>query len=302
MNTIELVIAPREKDLGGFHVRRVLPYATHRMVGPFIFFDHMGPAILAPGTGMDVRPHPHIGLATVTYLFDGIICHRDSLGSIQNIIPGDINWMTAGRGIVHSERSPDEFRKNGGAVEGIQLWVALPQEHEETMPTFFHHPASSLPEFVIDNVTIKLLLGKAFGHESPVKVHSPLFYLDLKMPKGSMITIPAFGEAAVYVVNGELKVDEQETKMQTMAVIKKCQQMKLFATTEARAVIIGGESVGERFIYWNFVSSSKETLDEAKLIWKSGPGSSKFPLIPNDHNEFIPLPPELGSNPKGTSL
>ncbi len=301
MNNIELVIAPRERDLGGFHVRRVLPYATHRMVGPFIFFDHMGPAMLAPGTGMDVRPHPHIGLATVTYLFEGIIRHKDSLGSDQNIIPGDINWMTAGKGIVHSERSPDEFRNSGGTVNGIQLWVALPDEFEDTEPTFFHHPSSSLPEFKINNVQIKLLLGKAFDRESPVKIHSPLFYMDIKMPAGSSIELPAHGEAAVYVVDGKIKVDDKETDECSMAVIKKCQKINIEAIKESRAMIIGGEPVGERFIFWNFVASSKARLEEAKMSWKTGPGSDRFPKIPTDHSEYIPLPPEL-SNPKGTPL
>lgn len=301
MNNIELVIAPRERDLGGFHVRRVLPYARHRMVGPFIFFDHMGPAMLAPETGMDVRPHPHIGLATVTYLFEGIIRHRDSLGSDQNIIPGDINWMTAGKGIVHSERSPDEFRKTGGTINGIQLWVALPLEFEEMEPTFVHHPSSTLPEFNIGQVKIKLLLGKAFGHESPVKIHSPLFYLDLNMPEGSKLQFPAQGEAAVYVIDGKCKVDDQETEQYTMAVIKKCSEINLEALKDTRAVIIGGEPVGERFIFWNFVASSKEKLEEAKAVWKNGPGSNKFPAILSDNYEFIPLPPEFG-NPKGSPL
>lgn len=301
MNNIELVIAPRERDLGGFHVRRVLPYATHRMVGPFIFFDHMGPAILAPEVGMDVRPHPHIGLATVTYLFEGAIRHRDSLGSDQVIIPGDINWMTAGRGVVHSERSPDEFRKSGGTVDGVQLWVALPEAHEDTEPSFFHYAAEALPEFTINNVKIKLLLGKAFDRESPVKIHSPLYYLDLHMPAGSTLNFPAHGEAAVYTVMGKLKVDDVEVPAHSMAVIKKCQQMNLTALINSRAVIIGGEPVGERFIFWNFIASSKARLEEAKAQWKNGPGSSRFPFIKGDDKEFIPLPPELG-NPKGTAL
>lgn len=301
MNNIELFIAPREKDLGGFHVRRVLPYATHRMVGPFIFFDHMGPAILAANVGMDVRPHPHIGLATVTYLFEGVIRHKDSLGSDQEILPGDINWMTAGRGIVHSERSPDAFRKTGGTVNGIQLWVALPSEHEDTNPTFFHHEGKTLPEFSIDDVKVKLLLGKAFGFESPVKIHSPLYYLDLFMPAGTKINIPAHGEAAVYVVEGNIFVDDKETTEHTMAVIKKCQQMNLSADKDSRLVIIGGEPVGQRFIFWNFVASSKERLESAKQEWKNGPGTKRFPKIPTDQSEYIPLPPEFG-NPKGTPL
>lgn len=302
MNNIELVIAPRERDLGGFHVRRVLPYATHRMVGPFIFFDHMGPALLAPGVGMDVRPHPHIGLATVTYLFEGIIHHRDSLGSDQVIVPGDINWMTAGRGIVHSERSPDEFRKSGGTIDGIQLWVALPLEHEDTEPTFCHHSKETLPEFKIGDVSIKLLLGKAFDRESPVKIHSPLFYFEVMMPAGSTLNYPAHGEAGVYVVNGNLKVDDTEVSEHAMAVIKKCQQINLCALSDTRAVIIGGGPVGERFIFWNFIASTKERLEEAKSLWKNGPGSSRFPEIPNDNSEYIPLPPELGPSPKPTPM
>ena len=301
MSNIELIIAPRERDLGSFHVRRILPYATHRMVGPFIFFDHMGPTIFAPGTGMDVRPHPHIGLATVTYLFDGIIHHKDSLGSDQDIAPGDINWMTAGRGIVHSERSPDEFRKSGGNIDGVQLWVALPKEHEETEPTFFHHDKKNLPEFMIGNVKVKLLLGKAFNRESPVIIHSPLFYLDIQMPKGSTLNYPAHGEAAVYVVEGKINVDETEVQTYTMAVIKKCQQINIKADVDSRAVIIGGDPVGERFIFWNFVASSKQKLEEAKSVWKNGPGSTRFPKIPTDDKEYIPLPPEIG-NPKGTPL
>ncbi|MGZ5280448.1 MAG: pirin family protein, partial [Pseudobdellovibrionaceae bacterium] len=205
-----MIIKAREKDLGGFSVRRILPYATHRMVGPFIFFDHMGPAEFAPGEGMDVRPHPHINLATVTYLFEGKIRHRDSLGSDQLIEPGAINWMTAGRGIVHSERTPDDVRTAGGRMNGIQCWVALPEEFEEVNPSFHHHPARTLPEFTKDDVSFKLLLGKAFGHESPVRIHSKLFYIDVRIPKGSQFTLPHENqEAALYLIEGQLKAKEQ---------------------------------------------------------------------------------------------
>ena len=301
MNNIEIVIAPREKDLGGFHVRRILPYATHRMVGAYTFFDHMGPTVLQPNVGMDVRPHPHIGLATVTYLFDGVIRHRDSLGSDQLIKPGDINWMTAGKGIVHSERSPDDFRVTGGPFHGIQVWVALPIEHEETDPTFIHYPSSTLPEFEIENVKIKLLIGSALDHHSSVKTFSDLFYLDLKMPAGSQFEMPAYGEAAAYVVEGHATVDDQEVPVYSMAVIKKCQQISIKAVEQSRLMIIGGSPVGERLMYWNLVASSKEKLENAKRNWVNGPGNQQFGKIPGDDQEFIPLPAEPG-NPKGTIL
>jgi redox-sensitive bicupin YhaK (pirin superfamily) len=303
MNNIEIVIAPREKDLGGFSVRRILPYATHRMVGPFIFFDHMGPAEFLPGTGMDVRPHPHIGLATVTYLFEGKIRHRDSLGSDLVIEPGAINWMTAGKGIVHSERTPDDVRNSGGKVNGIQIWVALPNEHEDTHPTFVHHPAHSLPVFDMNGIKGKVLLGSAFGHQSPVQTHSPLFYVELLMPKGSQITFPAHGEAAAYVAEGSVRVDDQQVDLHAMAVIKKCHNLEIEALEDSRILIIGGEPVGERFIFWNFVASSKEKLEKAKRDWTNGPGEGLFTHIPDDNQEFIPLPVETGNlNPKGTAM
>jgi len=303
MNNIELVIAPRERDIGGFSVRRILPYASHRMVGPFIFFDHMGPAEFLPGEGMDVLPHPHIGLATVTYLFEGKIRHRDSLGSDMVIESGAINWMTAGKGVVHSERTPDDVRSSGGKVNGIQIWVALPDEHEETHPTFVHHPADTLPAFEINGISVKVLLGSALGHVSPVKIHSPLFYVELLMPKGAQFIFPAHGEAAAYVAEGSVKVDDQKVDLHTMAVIKKCQNMNLEALDDSRVLIIGGEPVGTRFIYWNFVASSKEKLEKAKSDWMNGPGTGLFTPIPNDSLEYVPLPIEPGNlNPKGSAM
>ncbi len=301
-----MIITARERDLGGFSVRRILPYATHRMVGPFIFFDHMGPAQFAPGEAMDVRPHPHINLATVTYLFEGKIRHRDSLGSDQLIEPGAINWMTAGRGIVHSERTPDDVRKTGGRMNGIQCWVALPTEHEETNPSFHHHPASTLPEFSVDGVTCKLLLGKAFGHESPVRVHSKLFYLDVRMPKGTKLTLPHdHHEAALYLVEGRLRAGEDIEAM-SMRVREEGETLTVEALQDSKLMILGGEALGKRYIFWNFVSSSEERLEQAKADWRQGPrgAGSRFPQIPGDHNEYIPLPeePPKKPNPSGTIM
>lgn len=306
MEEIELVITAVEKDLGGFHVRRVLPYATHRMVGPFIFFDHMGPATFSNNEGIDVRPHPHINLATVTYLFEGKIRHRDSLGSDQLIEPGAINWMTAGHGIVHSERTPEELRQTGSRLSGIQCWVALPDEFEEIAPSFTHYAASSLPEFKLDNVELQLLLGSAFEHQSPVKVHSDLFYLYVKMPKGSQLTFPLQGrEGAAYVVAGNIKVNGLHIDQYAMAVGKQCGNLRIEAQEDSEIMLLGGKSVGKRYIYWNFVSSKKEKIEQAKVDWALGPGGidSRFPSIPHDDREFIPLPVESSQiNPKGTIM
>lgn len=290
---IELVILPRERDLGGFSVRRILPFASHRMVGPFIFFDHMGPARFQAGQGMDVRPHPHIGLATVTYLFEGKIHHRDSLGSDQMIEPGAINWMTAGRGIVHSERTPQDLRQQGAAMNGIQCWVALPEEHEDTAPSFVHHPASSLPEFQRGAVQLKLLLGSAYQFQSPVRTHSDLFYLEAKIPEGETLDFPTEGrEAAVYVVDGALEVNAQSVGSLAMAVAARGADLRLKAQKSSRVMILGGAPVGERFIFWNFVSSSKAKLEMAKMDWQKGPQPQhpRFQTIPGDDQEFIPLP------------
>ena len=287
-----MIIRAREKDLGGFSVRRVLPYASHRMVGPFIFFDHMGPAEFKPGKGMDVRPHPHINLATVTYLFEGKIQHRDSLGSNQSIEPGAINWMTAGRGIVHSERTPDLERKNGMKINGIQLWVALPKEFEEIEPEFSHHPKETLPEFKIGKALAKLLLGKAFGQQSQVPVHSDLFYLEIKLPKGESLSLNVEGrESAVYIVDGKVTVSGEQVIATEMYVGK---DLVIEALEDSRFMALGGSPVGERFIYWNFVSSSKERLEEVKRDWSLFPKSgSRFHTVPGDDKEFIPLPDEV---------
>ena len=291
----ELMISPRERDLGGFSVRRVLPYAKRRMVGPFVFFDHMGPAEFPPGKGITVRPHPHIHLATVTYLFEGKIHHRDSLGSDQNIEPGAINWMTAGRGIVHSERAPLDLLASGSRLNGIQCWVALPESAENCDPAFSHHAADSLPEFSLEDAHLKLLLGRAFGRESPVPVHSDMLYLDGQIKGGGRFRLPAEKrELAIYVAKGKLVSGGQEIPEYTMAIAKPGTALTIEAKEDSRFLLLGGEPLGERFIYWNFVSSSEENIEAAKRDWRDGPGErgSRFPKVPGDDQEFIPLPEE----------
>lgn len=298
-----MIITPRERDLGGFSVHRILPFATHKMVGPFIFFDHMGPAVFTPGNGINVRPHPHVNLATVTYLFEGVICHRDSLGSQQLIEPGAINWMTAGHGIVHSERTPDEVKATGSRVNGIQCWVAMPEDQEEIAPNFTHYPKDQLPEFSIGDVTLKLLLGKAFDKTSPVIVYSDMFYLDAHFPKGSTLTIPANGwEMAAYVAEGLALVNQQEVAQYSMAIPEIGQSLEIEALQDARLMLLGGANIGKRYIYWNFVSSNVDKIEQAKKDWAEGPGeaNSRFPKIPGDDQEFIPLPIEV--NPNGTIM
>ncbi|QLH42911.1 MAG: pirin family protein [Coxiellaceae bacterium] len=305
MEKIE-ILPSRERDLGGFSVHRVLPESVHKMVGPFIFFDHMGPANFTAGNGMDVRPHPHINLATVTYLFEGKICHRDSLGSVQLIEPGAINWMIAGQGIVHSERTPEDIRRTGSRLNGIQCWVALPEEHEEIKPSFTHYPASILPKFMMGEVELTLLLGNAFQKQSPVNVLSNLFYLHAKLPKGSKLVVPSEGrESGAYVAKGNVIINDQPFHQYSMAVCHHGEKFNIRALEDSELMLLGGKSVGERYIYWNFVSSSKDKIKQAKLAWSNGPGeaSSRFPKIPTDDQEFIPLPEETkDKKPSGTIM
>lgn len=299
-----MIITSRERDLGGFSVRRLLPYATHRMVGPFIFFDHIGPARFPSGKGLDVRPHPHINLATVTYLFEGKIHHRDSLGSDQLIEPGAINWMTAGHGIVHSERSPDDLRQTGSTLSGIQCWVALPNEYEEIPPSFTHYPKDVLPEFELQGITFQLLLGEILNHKSPVRVHSDMFYLYAQFPQNTSVTIPVHDrEAAVYVLEGKVRINDEIVDHCSMYVEAYHRQDLIIEALEpSKLMFLGGKPVGERFIYWNFVASSEEKIEKAKMDWVGGPGdsNSRFPKIPGDDQEFIPLPED--AHPKGTIM
>lgn len=302
-NKIEMIIQSRERDLGGFAVHRTLPSAQHRMVGPFIFFDHMGPADFPPGHGINVRPHPHINLATVTYLFSGRIHHRDSLGSSMVIEPGAINWMTAGRGVVHSERAPEDQKDQATHLHGIQLWVALPEEFEEIEPSFAHHPKNTLPEFSVEGVSVKLLLGKLFGKQSPVKVHSDLFYAEVLLKKGQRIHLRADNrEAAVYVVNGHVKVEDEAVRDFAMVINKDLNDLSVEALEDSRVMLLGGSHLGDRHIYWNFVSSSADRIEQAKKDWIPGPrkNADRFFPIEGDQSEFIPLPPEPAANVKRT--
>jgi hypothetical protein len=285
---IETIIAGRQRDIGGFSVARLLPAAARRRVGPFVFFDHMGPAELAPGQGIDVRPHPHINLATVTYLFEGEIVHRDSVGSLQPIRVGAINWMTAGRGIVHSERTGPELRKAGSRVHGLQLWVGLPKAHEEVEPEFSHYPADSLPEVEEGGVRVRVLAGKAYGAESPVRTLSPLFYVEARIPAGQELPVTTeHEERAAYIVEGSVRCGAELVQASHMAVFAQRSAPVLRAETDARLVLVGGAPLdGERFLWWNFVASSRERIEQAKRDWKE----RRFGRIPGDDVEFIPLP------------
>ena len=282
---IETRIVPRVRDLGdGFTVRRALPDAKRRSVGPFVFFDQMGPTRLAAGTGLDVRPHPHIGLATVTYLFEGEILHRDSLGSVQPIRPGEVNWMTAGRGIVHSERSPAEARAAGPSLFGIQTWIALPQELEETEPAFSHH--DGLPEWQESGVSVKLILGDMLGLASPVPTMSPTFYAEVTLDRERRFSVPSsHEERGVFVVDGEVEIGCTRLAAGEMAVLETSVEVAVKAHERARIMVFGGSSLGHRYVWWNFVSSRPDRIHAAAEDWKAG----RFAMVPGD-DEFIPLP------------
>jgi redox-sensitive bicupin YhaK (pirin superfamily) len=281
------LIAGRVRDLGGFTVRRTLPSTVRRPVGPFVFWDHIGPAQLEPGQRIDVRPHPHINLATVTYLFEGEIVHKDSLGSDQAIRPGDVNWMTAGRGIVHSERSGVEVRKSGAAMHGIQSWVALPTELEETEPSFQHVASKSLPEVAQRGARLRVIAGTAFGATAPTSVMSSLFYVEARLDPGAELRLPdEYAERAAYVVEGAIECDGQTVEAATMAVAEGGEPASIRALRHSRVILLGGAPLGKRYIWWNFVSSSEQRIDRAKREWKEG----AFPKVPGDELEFIPLP------------
>jgi redox-sensitive bicupin YhaK (pirin superfamily) len=281
------LIEQRRRDLGGFEVGRVLPFTRRHMVGPFIFFDHIGPVTFAPGIpkSVDVRPHPHIGLATVTYLFAGEIMHRDSVGVQQAIEPNEVNWMIAGRGITHSERF-EKARAVGGDLHGIQAWVALPKEAEEVEPSFGHFGAESLPLLTDSGARTRLLAGAAFGVASAVKTHSPLFYVHWELDAGTRRALPSdFSERAVYVAAGEIELRGQRYGAGKMLVFDAGEDSTFAATRPSTLMALGGEPIGERFIEWNFVSSSKARIDQAKADWRAG----RMKLPDFDHQEFIPL-------------
>lgn len=288
------LITPDTRDLGdGFLVRRALPAPARRSVGPFVFFDEFGPADFGPGQGLDVRAHPHIGLATVTYVFSGVIEHRDGLGTVQRIRPGDVNWMTAGRGIVHTERSPHP--REGGPLHGVQFWVGLPTAHESTPPAFHHHPASALPRFAEGGVEGVVILGEALGLASPVATFSPTLFLDLKLAPGGRVAAPdGIGEVAVYVIEGEASVGGTVVTAGTMAVAGSGAPLSVQAgASPARAIMFGGAPLdGDRRLWWNFVASDAALIEAAKSDWAAGPaGAARFPMPPGE-TERIPLPPK----------
>jgi redox-sensitive bicupin YhaK (pirin superfamily) len=287
-STIQVFLKPHQHDVGGLIVRRVLPALAARTIGPFIFFDHMGPATLAPGVGLDVRPHPHIGLATVTYLFEGAIMHRDSVGSVQKIAPGDVNWMTAGGGIVHSERTPNEDRAAGQNMHGIQTWVALPVEEEDCAPSFEHHPAATLPQLEVDGVNLRVIAGSAFGATAPTTTFSPTLYVAAQFSADSAVTLDTeHEERGVYLLEGDLTINGETLEAGQMAVLKTGVSADLCSTGSAIAMLLGGAPLdGPRFIEWNFVSSSREKIEAAKLAWTE----QRMGQVPGE-TEFIPLPP-----------
>jgi redox-sensitive bicupin YhaK (pirin superfamily) len=287
-DALERVIVPRTTDLGDFEVRRALPSAQRRMVGPFVFLDEMGPAEFRAGTGVDVRPHPHIGLATVTYLFDGEITHRDSLGTFVAIRPGEVNWMTAGRGIVHSERTAPERRVSGDKLHGLQCWVALPADKEEIEPSFFHRSADDLPLLTDRGFTARVVAGQAFGARSPVVTASDTVFADVVMEAGATIPLdPDYEERAIYIVDGEIEIAGDRFTGPRLLVFRPGDRITVRAVTASHIAILGGAALeGPRHIWWNFVSSRKDRIEQAKEDWKA----ARFDIVPGDETEFIPLP------------
>ena len=287
-DAIAHVIVPRARDLGGFTVRRALPAAAKQMVGPFIFFDQMGPAEFLIGGGIDVRPHPHIGLATVTYLFEGEVFHRDSLGSTVAIRPGEVNLMTAGRGIVHSERETSEAKARTRRLFGIQAWAALPKTHEEAAPGFVHHGTDELPRIAGEGKRVRLVMGQGYGARSPVAFPHETLFAEAVLAPGSVLPLdPDYDERAVYVASGEIDIAGDTFGEGRLLVFKPGDRISILATVQSRLMLLGGEPMdSERHIWWNFVSSSKERIDQAKEDWRR----KRFALVPGDEKEFIPLP------------
>jgi len=287
-DAIELMIVPRSVDLGGFEVRRALPHARRRMVGPFIFFDHFGPAEFRAGNGIDVRPHPHIGLSTVTFLFDGEIVHRDSLGSAVPIRPGEVNLMTAGRGIVHSERTAPEHRIDGERLHGLQCWLAMPAGDEEIAPSFAHHDSVELPLVADDNWSIRVVAGSLYGESSPVPTLSDTIFADATLGAGAALPVDTqTEERAIYVIAGEIEIASDRFEAGRLLVLRPGDAITVTAVSDARIILLGGAAMdGPRHIWWNFVSSRKERIEAAKADWKA----RRFDIVPGDETEFIPLP------------
>jgi redox-sensitive bicupin YhaK (pirin superfamily) len=287
-DAIDLVVVPRSVDVGHFAVRRALPHVNRRMVGPFIFFDHFGPAEFRAGQGIDVRPHPHIGLATVTFLFDGEIIHRDSLGTDAAIRPGEVNWMSAGRGIVHSERTAPDHRRDGEPIHGLQCWVALPAAQEESTPAFFHHDSAALPLVSEEGKTVRVVAGSIYGAQSPVATASQTLFADVTLAAGASLPVDAdTEERAVYLISGEVDIAGDRFTAGRLLVFRPGDRITVMAVSDAHLVLLGGATMdGPRHIWWNFVSSRKERIEQAKADWKL----ARFDTVPGDDKEFIPLP------------
>ncbi|HEX3775732.1 MAG TPA: pirin family protein [Polyangiaceae bacterium] len=285
---LEALLRGHAREIDGFSVSRLLPALERKHLGPFCFFDHLGPSQLSPGRGLDVRPHPHIGLATVTYVLEGEVVHRDSLGFTQPIRPGAVNWMTSGRGIVHSERTPEALRPSGSKLHLLQLWVALPTAYEEMEPEFQHHPEATLPAFELGAAKLRLLAGSAYGRSAPVRVYSPVFYLEVSLPAGATLALPeGYEERGAYVVSGELSAGNERIEARSLAIFRAGGTPIVRAESAARVLLLGGAPPdGPRYIEWNFVSSSRERIERAKADWRAG----SFPKVPGDEIEFIPLP------------
>lgn len=285
-NAIELVIQPKPKDLGGFTVNRCLPAMDKHSVGPWVFFDEMGPVIFPPGSGINVRPHPHVNLATVSYLFEGEVIHKDSLGTFQKVTPGTINLMVAGKGITHSEREAPEVAKQARRLHGLQLWMALPEESEEIDPEFHHYPSEKIPSIVVKGVPVRVLIGRAYGVASPVKEFYRTLYLEAQLLPGQTLELPNESERGVYIASGELKIKEHQYSAKQMIILSDADGVTVTAITSTTIILIGGEKISKRYMEWNFVSSRKERIEQAKRDWVE----RKFPKVPGDEVEFIPLP------------
>ncbi|WP_415721989.1 pirin family protein [Photobacterium ganghwense] len=283
---IKQLLFPKDKDLGDFIVRRALPSAFLKKVGPWVFFDHMGPAQFDANNGLNVRPHPHIGIATVTYLFEGEILHRDSLGTEQTINPGDINLMVAGKGIVHSERERPAVLNQDRTLHALQLWLALPEDDEDTEPMFYHYESQTIPVVKQDDVTIRVMMGSAYGATSPVKCYYDTLYLEAAIPEGHTLVLPEADEKAVYVLDGELTLGGETLPRFAFAVLPGDSECPLQAVKDSRIAVVGGEAISHRYIEWNFVSSDKEKIARAKRDWQD----QQFDKVPGDEEEFIPLP------------
>lgn len=285
-DAVKKILTPKDKDLGGFCVRRTIPTKGCRSIGPWVFFDHMGPATFAPGQGVDVRPHPHIGLATVTYLFEGEMLHRDSLGTEARVLPGDINLMVAGDGIVHSERQRPEIKTANNTLNGLQLWLALPKEQEQTTPAFYHYDQAQLPFILNDGVSIRILIGSAYGRTSPVMTYSPTLYIEASIEAGRTLVLPDVAERGVYVVSGHVRFKDTELEAHSMAILDGSSGVEVMATQDSVIALVGGEAIGPRYMEWNFVATDKALIDRAKENWKAG----HFATVPGDEDEFIPFP------------